>query len=215
MVGTDSTATAVRCIFYYIVTNPRVYASLQRELDEAFANGALHRPILRDAEARKLPYLQACITEGLRIWPPVAALAYKKVPPEGETLEDGRFIPAGTNVGISTWALHRSKTMYGPDADLYRPERWLEARGEKLQAMNRDMELVFGGGRYTCLGKTIAFLELNKAIAEVNTLHMLKVTCASALTKSLLRCFFALITPSSSRRRGLIADAMECSSSRR
>jgi cytochrome P450 len=119
MVGTDSTPTAVRCIFYYIVTNPRVYASLQRELDEALANGALHRPILRDAEARKLPYLQACITKGLRIWPPVAELAYKKVSPEGETLEDGRFIPAGTNVGISTLAIHHSKTMYGPDTDLY------------------------------------------------------------------------------------------------
>jgi hypothetical protein len=51
--------------------------------------------------------------------------------------------------------------MYGPDADLYRPERWLEAKGEKLQAMNRCMEFVFGGGRYTCLGKTIAFLKLN------------------------------------------------------
>jgi cytochrome P450 len=169
MVGTDSTATAVRCIFYYIVTNPRVYAALQRELDQALANGDLHRPILRDAEARKLPYLQACITEGLRIWPPVAALAYKKVPAEGERLEDGRFVPAGTNIGISTWAVHHSAAMYGPDADVYRPERWLEAKGEKLLAMNRCMELIFGGGRYTCLGKTIAFLELNKAIAEVSS----------------------------------------------
>ena len=49
-------------------------------------------------------------------------------------------------------------------------------KGEKLQAMNRDMELVFGGGRYTCLWKTIAVLGLNKAIAEVSALHMLQVT---------------------------------------
>lgn len=128
MVGTDSTATAVRCIFHYIVTNPRVYASLHRELDGPFASDALHRSILRDAEAHKLPYLQSRITKGLRIWPPVEALAYKKVPPEGETLEDGCFIPAGTNVGISSGALHHDKEMYGHDADLYHPERWLEVK---------------------------------------------------------------------------------------
>jgi cytochrome P450 len=57
--------------------------------------------------------------------------------------------------------------MYGADADIFRPERWLEASGEKLEAMKRSSELVFGYGKYGCLGKTIAFLELNKVIAEV------------------------------------------------
>jgi hypothetical protein len=37
--------------------------------------------------------------------------------------------------------------MYGLDADIYRPERWPEAKGKKLQAMDRDMELVIGGGQ--------------------------------------------------------------------
>ena len=58
--------------------------------------------------------------------------------------------------------------MYGADADVYRPERWLEATELKLQAMTRSVELVFGTGKYGCLGKTIAFLELNKVFAEVS-----------------------------------------------
>jgi len=49
--------------------------------------------------------------------------------------------------------------------------------------MNCDMELVFGGGRYPCPGKTIAFLELSKAIAEASALHVLKITRISDLTK--------------------------------
>ncbi|TVY82741.1 Cytochrome P450 monooxygenase mpaDE [Lachnellula suecica] len=163
MVGSDSTATAVRCIFYFIITNPRIYNALVRELDTALPS--LTRPVLRDSESRNLPYLQACIVEGLRVWPPVASLIYKITPPEGDT-HDGMFIPGGTRIGYSAWALHHSKEMYGADADVYRPERWLEATGEKLKAMERSVELIFGTGKYGCLGKTIAFLELNKVFAE-------------------------------------------------
>lgn len=165
MVGTDSTATAVRCIFYYIITSPRVHSKLVHELTAGLPT--LTRPVLRDSESRNLPYLQACIIEGLRIWPPVASLIYKNAPPEGDTY-NGVFIPGGTRIGYSAWALHHSKEMYGADADIFRPERWLEASGEKLKAMERSVELVFGTGKYGCLGKTIAFLELNKVFAEVS-----------------------------------------------
>lgn len=183
MVGTDSTATAVRCIFYYIVTNHRVYSTLQQELDQA----TLHRPVVRDSESRNLPYLQACIQEGLRVWPPVASLIYKVTPPQGDTY-NGQYIPGGTNIAYSAWALHRSKSMYGADADLFRPERWLEAQGERLQAMNRSVELVFGAGKYGCLGKTIAFLELNKVFVEVFSLsHPSSVTSLPSLDISALR----------------------------
>jgi cytochrome P450 len=163
MVGTDSTATAVRCILYYITTSPRVYSTLTQELLSA----TLTRPVLRDSEARALPYLQACILEGLRVWPPVASLIYKVAPPQGDT-HNGLFIPGGTRISYSAWALHHSKQMYGADADIFRPERWLEASGEKLNAMERSVQLVFGTGKYGCLGKTIALLELNKVFAEVS-----------------------------------------------
>jgi len=168
MVGTDSTATAVRCTFYYILTNPRVYNTLLAELTTALPS--LSRPIIKDAEARNLPYLQACITEGLRIWPPVSSLIYKTAPPEGDVLDDGRIIPGGTDVGYSAWAVHRDKRLYGSDADVYRPDRWIEAKEndpDQWERMNRSVELIFGTGKYGCLGKNIAALELNKVFAEL------------------------------------------------
>jgi len=164
MVGTDSTATAVRCILYYIITSPHVCSSLAHELLSA----KLTRPVLRDSEARNLPCLQACIPEGLRIWPPVASLIYEVAPPQGDTY-NGVFIPGETRISYSAWALHHSKAMYGADADIFRPARWLEASGEKLKAMEMSVELVFETGKYGCLGKTIAFLELNKVFAEVSS----------------------------------------------
>jgi cytochrome P450 len=178
MVGTDSTATAVRCIFYYIITSPHVHTRLQAELDSALPR--LSRPVLTNAQAQTLPYLQACIAEGLRVWPPVASLIYKVVPPEGDTW-DGKFIPGGTNIGYSAWALHHSRALYGEDADVFRPERWLEVETgcERWKEMQRSVELVFGYGKYGCLGKTIAAIELNKVFAEVCLL--LSLSCKDRL----------------------------------
>jgi cytochrome P450 len=223
MVGTDSTATAVRCIFYYIITNARIYTTLQLELDQALRKKALSRPVLRDSESRILTYLQACIKEGLRIWPPVASLIYKTAPPEGDTLEDGRFIPGGTNVGYSAWGVHHSKSTYGADTEIYRPERWLEAKGEELQAMERSLELVFGTGKYGCLGKTIAFFELNKVFAEVGLLSLIEYDCLDLqgvfkgvrLTRLPFSCSSASSSVWSIHRKGLRVDAMGCSCSQR
>jgi hypothetical protein len=52
---------------------------------------------------------------------------------------------------------------------VFRPERWLEvADAEKLREMEGTVDLVFGFGKYQCLGRNIAFLELNKAFVEVS-----------------------------------------------
>jgi cytochrome P450 len=66
MAGADSTATAVRIIMYLVMTNPLVYAKLQAKLNEADRKILLSWPVLTNAQATSLPYLQAVITEGLR-----------------------------------------------------------------------------------------------------------------------------------------------------
>ncbi|KAA6412103.1 MAG: cytochrome p450 [Lasallia pustulata] len=165
MAGADSTATAVRCIFLHLLTNPRVYSRLLAEILSAHRAGSISSPI-RDAEAKQLPYLQACIKEGLRIWPPLTGLMTKRTPPAGDTFKDV-FIPGNTDVSYSAWATHHNTRTFGEDAAVFRPERWLEARGEEAQRMERSVELVFGSGRYGCLGKNVAFVELNKVFVEL------------------------------------------------
>ena len=70
---------------------------LRAEIDEAVGNGSISSPI-EDSEARTLLYLQACIKEGLRMFPPVTSLFPKVVPPEGDTI-NGVFLPGGTEIG--------------------------------------------------------------------------------------------------------------------
>jgi cytochrome P450 len=94
------------------------------------------------------------------------------VPPEGETI-DGKPVPAGTLIAPNFWATGRLATVFGADADVFRPERWIEAGGDERAEMRRVAELAFGYGRWGCAGKMIALLELNKVFVEVSFLFLL------------------------------------------
>lgn len=156
----------------YLMSSPRVYSSLQAEIDAAVREGRISHPVVTDREARTLPYLQAVVKEGLRIWPPGAGLLVKQVPPEGDTA-NGCFLPGGTDIGINTWAVMRNTEVFGEDGDIFRPERWLEATPEQLAKMEKSHEWVWGYGKYVCLGKSVALIELNKVFVEVSHLDNL------------------------------------------
>lgn len=50
---------------------------------------------------------------------------------------------------------------------MFRPERWLEVDEGRRREMDNDLELVFSAGKYQCLGRNIALVELNKVFVEV------------------------------------------------
>ncbi len=58
--------------------------------------------------------------------------------------------------------------LWGNDADVFRPERWVDANPEEWRSMNTMLDLNFGSGKYSCLGKPIAMMELNKVFVEVS-----------------------------------------------
>ena len=173
LAGSDTTAGAIRGALLHIMTNPRVYARLRREIDDAVRDGAAPAAgagLISAAQARQLPYLQAIIREALRVWPPVVNPFPRIVPPGGDTVEiDGKtvFLPAGTEIIYCAYAMHRSKDTYGEDAKAFRPERWFEPDAARLANMVRVNDLVFGHGKFTCLGKPVALVELGKVLFEV------------------------------------------------
>ncbi|KAL9117459.1 MAG: hypothetical protein Q9187_006003, partial [Circinaria calcarea] len=162
--GSDTTATSMRATLLSIISNPPVYVRLQREIDDAIAHGAISSPILQD-EAVKLPYLQACIKEGLRRFPPITQLRERMAPPEGDTYK-GQHIPPGTFIGLNAWGLQLS-SVFGDDPEVFRPERWLIDDAERVKEMVKVQELIFGYGTTRCLGIPIAMMNLNKIFVEL------------------------------------------------
>ncbi|CZR65017.1 related to pisatin demethylase (cytochrome P450) [Phialocephala subalpina] len=180
MAGSDTTAGGIRGIFLYILMHPRVMSKLRAEI----SSSTISSPI-QEAEAKKMPYLQAIIKEGLRIFPPLVGLMSKAVPPEGDVI-NGLFVPGGTKIGYGSYGIFRDKNAWGQDADVFRPERWIEESPGRLKEMESTLELVFSYGKYQCLGKNIAMMELNKVFVEllrnfdfniVNPFEPLKLEC--------------------------------------
>ncbi|KAF2022874.1 cytochrome P450, partial [Setomelanomma holmii] len=163
--GSDTSAGTLRAVMLNLLTNPAMYRKLQKEIDEGIAAGKISSPI-KDAEARQFPYLQAVIKEGLRIMPPASGAFYKTVPPAGDVI-DGKFVPGGTQIGSSPLGIHRSKKIFGIDAELFRPERWTEASPEMFAKMASTVDLVFHYGKYQCLGRGVALMEFNKIFVEL------------------------------------------------
>lgn len=173
LAGGDTTSATMRAVVYCLSKNPSAYRKLIDELDRA----NLSLPAQwRDING--LPYLDAVMREAMRINPGIAMIFERVVPEGGFTLPDGRYIPAGTKVGINPAVTNRDKDVFGDDADVFNPDRWLrkpdetqEAFDARLRRMRDVADFTFGGGGRVCMGRYLAVLELYKLFATLYSLY--------------------------------------------
>lgn len=124
-------------------------------------------PVTSRTHEAHILHWQAVIYEGLRMRPPVPTRFPKVVPPGGDEI-DGRFIPGGTAVGWNLTRMMRSPRHWGPDGDVFRPERFADAGEDARASRERLVDMAFGHGRFSCAGKPLALMELNKVYFEVS-----------------------------------------------
>lgn len=128
----------MQSFFWHALSIPRVYSRLVEEVETAVREGKIHsQGNVQWTDAQNLSYFQACLKESMRMRPAVGVNIARYVPPEGIEIE-GRHIPGGTRLALNGWVLHRDKATFGEDADVYRPERWLEDP-EEAKVMERYM----------------------------------------------------------------------------
>ncbi|KAK9422873.1 hypothetical protein SUNI508_04540 [Seiridium unicorne] len=208
--GTETSISTIRGIMLYLMTSPRIYQDLKREIAEGIRDGRISTPVTND-EAKKLPYLQASranntysntyhrtyavINEGMRVMPPVTAGFPKTVPPGGDTL-CGKALPEGTEVHMNFTGLMRDQEVFGADIDLFRPERFIDCDEATKARRMKVVDLNFGHGRWQCLGKVLALMEMNKIFVEI---------CQVSTGQTGM--VFVLIKYSLARRRDITKDA--------
>ncbi|KAL9635244.1 MAG: hypothetical protein Q9164_003586, partial [Protoblastenia rupestris] len=93
--GSDTVATSINAILYYLLRHPRVHEKLLRELRATSSASSEEKDNaddkkMRYKELRKLPYLSAVISESMRLFPAVGLPLERVVPAGGLTLSDGR-----------------------------------------------------------------------------------------------------------------------------
>ena len=163
--GADTTGTGLGSTLRFIAINPKIKEKAFKEIEKADRAGNLSNPIKYEECKEHLPFFSACIRESLRLNPPATNLFARVIGKEGKTI-DGHFIPGGSEVTSNAYVVQRDKQLYGEDANVFRPERWLETKEHTTEMETANF--VFGIGSRICLGKDIALMELYKLLPEVS-----------------------------------------------
>ncbi|KAI6117793.1 cytochrome P450 [Pisolithus thermaeus] len=172
--GYESTSITMTWALLELARNPDIQSKLREEL-LAFGEEPTY-----DQQQHSLPYLDAVVHETLRVHPAVTDLfrvaAEDDVIPLSEpvTTQSGKVVNSisvarGTQIGIPISCINRSTEIWGADAKVFRPERWLEEDGipKKAQDIQAYRHLLtFVDGPKTCLGKNFAVAEF-KAVMSV------------------------------------------------
>ncbi|KAF3024757.1 hypothetical protein E8E14_005753 [Neopestalotiopsis sp. 37M] len=153
----DTTATTVTAAIYNLLKNPAALKALRDELSQAKLP-----EIPSNSEVSKLPYLNAVIRESMRVFPTPTWPMERLVPAGGATIA-GMFFPEGTSVGCLPSAVHQNTGIYGNDANIYRPERWLTSDPDALRRMEAT-HMGFSRGRRVCLGQNVAIMQMKKVL---------------------------------------------------
>lgn len=166
--GGDTSGATMSGIVYNTIKHPRVLKRLQEELDANVKETPISWKV-----ASSLPYLDAVIQESIRFHPGTSFALERVVPKEGLHLPDGRFIKPGMVVGMHPWIVNRDKSVFGPNADFFVPERWLQNNHESAEvfvqrlATMKNTVLSFGAGKRRCIGKHLALLEIYKIVGTL------------------------------------------------
>ncbi|KAG6830124.1 hypothetical protein H0H87_009094 [Tephrocybe sp. NHM501043] len=159
--GSDTTSNSLSYFFWELSRRADIMKKLQAELDEALPDAA----VIPDISAlQELPYLNAFIKEGLRLYSAAPSTLERVVPASTSKngVSDGLFdlmgygVPAGTIVATQAWSMHRDVSVFA-SPETFLPDRWLETTNspETLARMNYHM-IPFGTGSRVCGGQSFA-----------------------------------------------------------
>ncbi|GAB1517990.1 hypothetical protein RhiTH_001047 [Rhizoctonia solani] len=149
--GQDTTASALRWLVKYLATDPQIQRRLHEEVCSVFnrdgdATGPLDFELLDDSD--RVPVLEAVVAETLRHAGIGSLIARER-----------------TYLMFATAMMSRDESEWGPDANEWRPTRWLRPDG----TFNRlaGPSFPFGVGHRACFGQRLAVLQLKHFVAAM------------------------------------------------
>lgn len=158
--GHETTASALAWALYWIDHLPEVREKLLSELDAL--------PHDSDpSEISRLPYLNAIVSETLRIYP-IAMTSFVRILKSPFEVMGYQFEP-GTALVPVIYLTHRRPDIY-PEPERFKPERFLKRQFSPYEY------LPFGGGNRRCIGLAFAQFEIKLVLATILSRFQLSVS---------------------------------------
>lgn len=155
LIGGHETSAATSAWFMlWLLKKPEVLQRIREEVKASIAAEGRFDPL----KVAELPYLTACLNESQRLTP--SAVGTVRWLTQDAQIGDW-LIPAGNCVFPCIYLTQRNKSVYGDDAEEYRPQRWLENN-----KFGPNEYFPFGGGRRACVGMNQARQQLRIIFAE-------------------------------------------------
>ncbi|KAH7868885.1 cytochrome P450 monooxygenase pc-1 [Lentinula edodes] len=159
--GRDTTAATLTFVIYFLSMYPETMDRLRKEIFEKV--GPSQRPTYDDI--RDMKFLRAVINETLRLYPVVPfnvrECTHATTWPSPDPTQPPIYIPAGAIVPWSVFMMHRRKDLWGPDAEVFDPDRFLDERLKKYLTPRPFIFLAFNAGPRICLGQQFAYNEMS------------------------------------------------------
>ncbi|KAF8998108.1 cytochrome P450 [Cyathus striatus] len=163
----DTMAATLTFCIYFLTQHPEVAQKLRQEVLEKV--GAEKCPTYE--EIKEMRYLKAVLNETLRLLPPVPfnvrEARTSTTWPSPDPTQKPIYIPAGSSVPYSVIMMHRRKDLWGPDAEEFDPERFLDERLKKYLVPNPFIFLPFNGGPRICIGQQLAYNQMSYLLIRI------------------------------------------------
>jgi len=174
LAGRDTTSAALTWFFWLVSGRPDVESKIVDEIRRVRGSRSSSHgggggggtgeatTFITFDELREMHYIQAAITESMRLYPPVPmGMHYCK---QDDVLPDGTFVGKGWSVNHSVYAMSRLEELWGKDCEEFRPERWLREDGT-FQPESPFRYPVFHAGPRMCLGKELAYIQMKSIVS--------------------------------------------------
>ncbi|KAI0398737.1 cytochrome P450 [Xylaria palmicola] len=180
--GHETTATALTWAIYVLSKNPEMQTRLRDEirmhLPSPSGSSQGDKEDLATIIDNHMPYLHAICQEVLRYFAPVP-ITFRKA--AVDTSISGTRIPAGTQIAICPRATNRDTTLWGDDAQVFNPDRYVgqpkqaqtdpldedESARKSVGARSNYATLTFLHGPRSCIGQSFSKSELAILVATL------------------------------------------------
>ncbi|CAM8949112.1 unnamed protein product [Rhodiola kirilowii] len=179
LAGRDTSSVGLAWFFWLVSKRPDVESKILNEIKDILSRRSESNKeeldvIFTVEELKQMVYLQAAISEALRLYPPVP-IDFKEALND-DVFPDGTIVKKGSRVLYCIFSMARMESIWGKDCTEFKPERWIKD-GKYFAGENTHQfkYVAFNGGPRLCPGKSFAYMQMKMIVASVLLRYSIKV----------------------------------------